>query len=155
MSEEIKVYTTDRSPRDAAISTILEIWSCIEWEKVDGKRAMGIWDEVASKVKAAAMTTTKYERFVEKLCRKLDVRSLRYREISDIEKQPEEFKQKVLKLLREETLSIMLEVRLNNQVRKEMAQAEKERQEKIKKLNEKADNLQVNFEDWRVKVNET
>jgi len=116
---------------------------------------MGIWDEVASKVKAAAMTTTKYERFVEKLCRKLDVRSLRYREISDIEKQPEEFKQKVLKLLREETLSIMLEVRLNNQVRKEMAQAEKERQEKIKKLNEKADNLQVNFEDWRVKVNET
>lgn len=146
---------TRENIRNAAISTILEIWSCIDWDKVDSKRVMNIWDEVAAKVKAAAMSTTSFERFVEKLCRKLDVRSLRYREISDIQKESEEFKRGVLKLLREETLSVMLEVRINNQVRKELAQIEKERQEKQKNLDMNLSNTRVLFsEDGSVKAYE-
>jgi hypothetical protein len=133
------------SARAAAVATIIDIWSCIDWDRVDSKRAMGIWDEVSNKVKASAMTTNSYERFVEKLARKLDVRSLRYREISDIEKESPDFKQEILKLLREETLSIMLEVRLNNQIRKEQAQQEKERQEMIKARNQKLESTQVLF----------
>lgn len=115
---------------------------------------MGIWDEVAAKVKAAAMTTNTYEKFVEKMCRKLDVRSLRFTDIRDIEKQDEEFKQGVMKVLREETLSIMLEVRLNNQIRKEQAQQEKARQEKEKKLEDKLNNVQVSFTEKGVKAYE-
>ena len=134
-----------KNVRSAAIATILEIWTCIDWERIDSKRAMGIWDEVTNKTKAAALTTNKFEKFIDKLCRKLDVRSLRFREINDIVHEPEEFKQGILKLFREETLSIMLEVRLNNQVRKEQAQQEKERRKTIDELNNKLDKTQVTF----------
>jgi hypothetical protein len=136
---------TRENARAAAIATIIDMWSCIDWDKVDGKRAIGIWDEVSNKVKAASMTTTSYEKFIEKLARKLDIRSLRYRDIADIEKESQEFKQAILKLFREETLSIMLEVRLNNQIRKEQMAQEKERQEKIKTRDDKLNNTQVSF----------
>lgn len=140
--------------RSAAIETILEMWSCIDWDKVDSKRAMNIWDEVASKVKASAMTTNSYEKFLEKLARKLNVRSLKYKTINEIIKENEEFKKSVLKLIREETLSIMLEVRLNNELRKEQARILKEKQQKERELAEKLNNAQVEFNDKGVTVNE-
>lgn len=123
----------------------MNVWNCIDWDKITGSRAMGIWDEVTSKVKAAATTTNSYEKFVEKLARKLDVRSLRYAEIADIEKQDDDFKKAVLKLIREETLGIMLEVRLNKQVQRELREQERERQEKEKALEEKLSKAQVSF----------
>ena len=64
---------------DMAISTLLDIWEQIDWSKVTSQRSIGIWDEFASKVKAAAMTTNSYETFVEKLCKKMDVRSLKFK----------------------------------------------------------------------------
>ena len=39
------------------------------------------------------MTTNSYENFVEKLARKMDVRSLRSRIFRDVSQQSEEFKQ--------------------------------------------------------------
>lgn len=144
---------TRENIRSAAIATITNLWGCIDWDKVDNKRATGIWDEVTSKVKASAMTTNSYEKFVEKLARKLDVRSLKYREINDIINESEEFKKAVLKMLREETLGIMLEVRLNRQIQKELREQEQERLKKEQELEEKL-NKQVSFTEKGVVVNE-
>ncbi len=127
--------------------TIMEIWSCIDWDKVDSRRAYGIWDEFASKIKAAAMTTNKYERFVEKLARKMDVRSLRYASIKEIGEQDPELKQAILKHIREQTLQLVLQVRLNNEARKAQKKA-------LEKEQEKEQNRQVSFTEKGVRVDE-
>lgn len=116
----------EKNIKHSAVITVSEIWTCIDWDKVDAKRAYGIWDEYASKIKAAALTTNSYEKFVEKLARKMEIRSLRYKEILNISKQSDEFKQEVLKRIREETLQIVLELRLNNEARKELQKSIKE-----------------------------
>lgn len=138
--------------KDMAEATIYGVWSCIDWDKVDARRAYGIWDEFASKIKASALTTNNYEKFVEKLARKMGVRSLRYKEINQVHEQSEETKLKVLKMIREETLQLVLQVRLNNQARKEMKKSLQE-QETQKKANENR-NAQVTFTEKGVNVNE-
>ena len=135
-----------------AESTIYGVWSCIDWDKVDARRAYGIWDEFASKIKASALTTNNYERFVETLARKMGVRSLRYKEINQVYEKDEETKLKILKLIRNETLQLVLQVRLNNEARKEMKKSLQE-QETQKKANENR-NAQVTFTEKGVNVNE-
>ena len=134
---------TRENVNEMALATISDIWSQIDWDKVDGKRAMGIWDEFISKIKASSMTTNSYEKFVEKLCRKMEVRSLRFKNIEEISNQDENFKKAILRALREETQTIVLRLRINNQVKKEMAQQEKLRKEKEEKLQEKLNNTKV------------
>ncbi|WP_415347976.1 hypothetical protein [Clostridium perfringens] len=145
---------TRENVNEMALATISDIWSQIDWDKVDGKRAMGIWDEFISKIKASSMTTNSYEKFVEKLCRKMEVRSLRFKNIEEISNQDENFKKAILRALREETQTIVLRLRINNQVKKEMAQQEKLRKEKEEKLQEKLNNTQVSFTEKGVKANE-
>lgn len=133
--------------KQMAEATIMDIWSCIDWDKVDARRAYGIWDEFASKIKAAAMTTNNYERFVEKLARKMDVRSLRYVSIKEISEQSPELKQAILKHIREQTLQLVLQVRLNNEARKAQKKA-------LEKEQEQEQNRQVSFTEKGVKVDE-
>ena len=135
---------------DMAISTLLDIWEQIDWSKVTSQRSIGIWDEFASKVKAAAMTTNSYETFVEKLCKKMDVRSLKFKNIDEISNQDEEIKKNILKILRSETQIIVLKLRLNKEIRKERAKRIQERE----KINNELENKQVYFTEEGVKVNE-
>ena len=135
---------------DMAISTLLDIWEQIDWSKVTSQRSIGIWDEFASKVKAAAMTTNSYETFVEKLCKKMDVRSLKFKNIDEISNQDEEIKKNILKILRSETQIIVLKLRLNKEIRKERAKRIQEEREK----NNELENKQVYFTEEGVKVNE-
>lgn len=109
----------NKNAKFLAVSTIAEIWSQIDWDKIDKKRILGIWDEFTSKVKATAMTTNDYERFIDKLCKKMDVRSLRHSQIQEISKMKEKDKVEILKILRNNTHSVVLELRLNNQIKKE------------------------------------
>lgn len=134
---------------DMAISTLLDVWEQIDWSKVTNQRSIGIWDEFASKVKAAAMTTNSYETFVEKLCKKMDVRSLKFKNIDEISNQDEEIKKNILKILRSETQIIVLKLRLNKEVRKERAKRIQEEREK-----NELENKQVYFTEEGVKVNE-
>lgn len=150
--ERCVIDFNEENIRNAAIETIYGIWSSIDWEKVDARRAYGIWDEFGNKIKAAAMTTNSYETFVEKLARKMDVRSLRYSIFQKVNQQSKEFKQAVLKLIREETLQLVLEVRLNKEARKEMEQSLKEQELRQKELEER--NRQVIFTNKGVKINE-
>lgn len=139
---------TKENIEEMAVATLLDIWSCIDWEKVDKRRAYGIWDEFSNKVKASALTTNSYEKFVEKLARKIDVRSLRYRAINEIRQQSEEIKQAILDLIRSETLQLVLKVRLNNEVRKEQRKA-MQKEESVEESNRK-----VVFTNKGVEVNE-
>lgn len=116
----------DKNIQQYCISTLSEIWAQIDWDKVKGSRALGIWDEFTAKVKSTAMTTTSYETFVEKLCRKMDVRSLKFAMISEISELSEDVKKQILKCYRSETQIIILKLRLQNQIRKEQIQREKE-----------------------------
>lgn len=152
MDRRIEIAFTEENIQDVAISTIYGIWSCIDWDKVDSRRAYGIWDEFGNKIKAAAMTTNSYEKFVEKLARKMDVRSLRSRIFRDVSQQSEEFKQAVLKLIREETLQLVLEVRLNRDARKAMEESLKEQELRERELKER--NRQVKFTEKGVKIDE-
>lgn len=149
---KIKIDLTEENVRYVASETIYSIWACIDWDKVDARRAYGIWDEFSSKIKAAAMTTNSYEKFVEKLARKMDVRSLRHSIFQKAGQQSDEFKQAVLKLIREETFSLVLEVRLDNDARKEMQKSLKERELRQKELEER--NRQVKFTEKGVKIDE-
>lgn len=150
--DKVKIDFNEENIRQVAIETIYGIWSCIDWDKVDSRRAYGIWDEFGNKIKAAAMTTNSYEKFVEKLARKIDVRSLRSRIFRDVSQQSEEFKQAVLRLIREETLQLVLEVRLNRDARKEMEKSFKEQELRQKELEER--NRQVKFTEKGVKIDE-
>lgn len=105
--------------KDCAVFLITDVWACIDWEKIDSRRAMGIWDEFTSKVRAAASTTSSLERFIERLSRKMDVRSLRFITTSDILEKSAEEKKQILKYIRENSVSIVLQLRLNNDARKE------------------------------------
>ena len=116
----------DKNIQQYCVSTLSEIWAQIDWDKVKGSRVIGIWDEFTAKVKSTAMTTTSYETFVEKLCRKMDVRSLRFAMISEISELSEDVKKQILKCYRSETQIIILKLRLQNQIRKEQMQREKE-----------------------------
>lgn len=116
--------------KECAVATLMNIWNCIDWNKVDSKRAYNIWDEFSNKVKAASYTTNKYENFVEKLCKKLNIDSLKFREIIDIEMQNIELKEQIMDLFREETLSLVLEVKLNKEVIKEQKKLERDREAK-------------------------
>lgn len=119
----------EKKARQCAIATLMNIWNCIDWSKVDSKRAYNIWDEFTNKVKASAYTTNEYEKFVEKLCKKLSINSLKYREIIDIEMENLDLKEQIMNLFREETLSLVLEVKINKEVVKEQKRLEKEREE--------------------------
>lgn len=119
----------EKKARQCAIATLMNIWNCIDWSKVDSKRAYNIWDEFTNKVKASAYTTNEYEKFVEKLCKKLSINSLKYREIIDIEMENLDLKEQIMDLFREETLSLVLEVKINKEVVKEQKRLEKEREE--------------------------
>lgn len=82
----------------------------------------------------------------------MDVRSLRHSIFNRVRQQSDEFKQAVLKLIREETLQIVLEVRLNNEARKEMEKSLKEKELRQKELEER--NRQVKFTEKGVKIDE-
>lgn len=140
--------------QNMSVSTLTDIWSQLDWDKITGQRAMGIWGEFSNKVKAAAMTTNSYEKFIEKLCRKMDIRSLRFKNIDEISKETEEFKKAILKAFREETQIVVLKLRLNNQIRKEQALAEKARKEKEENLNKKLENATVAFTEKGVVAHE-
>lgn len=140
--------------QDMAVATLTDVWSQIDWDKVDSKRSMGIWDEFTSKVKACALSTNKYETFVENICKQMGVRSLKWNNISNISDMEEEFKKAVLKMIRTETQLIVLKLRVNNQIRKEQAMQEKSRQEKQKELENKLNNTKVQFTEKGVDAHE-
>jgi len=68
-------HLTDEQRRDAVVQIALGVWYSINWDEIKGARRMGIWDEFANKLVAAARAKNKYS-FLEKLCRSWGIRSI-------------------------------------------------------------------------------
>ena len=52
----------DKNIQQYCVSTLSEIWAQIDWDKVKGSRALGIWDEFTAKVKSTAKKRTNAKR---------------------------------------------------------------------------------------------
>lgn len=117
------VYTsrlTDEQRRDAVLQVAFGVWRTIDWKQIKGARLMGIWDEFANKMLAAARESSKYK-FLEKLCRLWGIESITDRNVlaaidalSDYE---------LIDTVRNELMYIMLKMRT---VRDSAKEAKKE-----------------------------
>jgi len=68
-------FLGDEQKRDAVIQIALGVWQAIDWDNIKGTRLMGIWNEFANKLTAAARASNKYQ-FLNKLCRSWGITSL-------------------------------------------------------------------------------
>jgi len=68
---------TEQSRRDAVCNIALAVWFAIPKDGIKGKRMMGIWDEFANKLTAAARASNKYQ-FLENICRSWGIESITY-----------------------------------------------------------------------------
>jgi hypothetical protein len=94
--------------REQARDLVLAVWRRIDHESITPKRRKGIYDELASKIRSAALTSD-LSRFVEGLARKFDVRALSDQKVLNIVKNGNH--NLILDTLRNETTMIVLMLR--------------------------------------------
>lgn len=79
---EYQSCLNEKSRRDAIVQILLGVWYCIDFDKIKGTRLMGIWDEFANKLSAAARSANKYQ-FLENLCRSWGIESVTSKQVLD------------------------------------------------------------------------
>lgn len=102
--------------REQARDIVLAIWQSIDWTGISPSRRMNIYNELASKIKSAALTDT-LERFFEGLCRKMGVKTVYNESVLNIINKADA--KALLKLYREETQIIVLMLRTTQEIRKQ------------------------------------
>lgn len=102
--------------REQARDIVLAVWTCIDWDGVSASRRMNIYNELASKIKSAALTDT-LERFLEGLCRKMGVKTIYNENVLNIINNADT--KALLKLYREETQIIVLMLRTTQEIKKQ------------------------------------
>jgi hypothetical protein len=87
---------------------------------MSASRRMGIYDELASKIRSAALTSDLH-RFVDTLARKFEVRSISDERVLGVldSGNPDE----ILEVLRTETTLVVLMLRVHQEENKELAEA--------------------------------
>jgi hypothetical protein len=97
------------SARDDARDIVLEVWRSVDWQSVSAGRRKGIYDEFASKIQSAAMTSD-IHLFAERLARKMGLRSFKGTTIDAILKRCDPAG--TLDVLRNETSLIVVMMRV-------------------------------------------
>lgn len=99
---------------DIAVKVLNDIWSDIDFSNMPATRMMKIWDEFSNKVKGSAKSSATFEVFIEKLCKKFDIKALSAKDgmIDMVVDMPESDKKEILKVYREELIIIMLKLRM-------------------------------------------
>lgn len=118
--------------KELAIISLIAVWDKIDWEKIKLERAYKIWDEFSNKVRAAVFTTNKFNIFINKLCKKLDIAALSDRCLHEIIEMDDEIKSEIVNLLRNDLHSVILAMRLNIEVRKEERAKIKAKESEVK-----------------------
>jgi hypothetical protein len=95
---------------------VLAIWRAIEWDRISPTRRKNIYNELASKVKSAAMTNS-LESFVESLARKMGCKTVDPNGL--LETIASADKDVVLSLLRDETQIIIAMLREHQEIKKQ------------------------------------
>lgn len=116
--------------KELAVETINEIWIRINW---DEKNYIKISENFINNIKRSSMITSKYEIFVEKLCSKLQIKSLSLPKINEISNMDEETKYEILKLFREQPQIVFLEMRLKREREKEEKEEKEDEEENQEK----------------------
>lgn len=109
-------FTSVANRRKAIVSALQAIWKAIDFDSISNSRMIGIYDEFTSKVLASSAVRTK-EQFVNRLCQKLGIRSVKDLSIYENLKQfsDDEF----LVCLRDEIQLLIVLMRLDNKLKKE------------------------------------
>ena len=128
--EGIKV--DENKIKELAIISLIAVWDKIDWEKIKLERAYKIWDEFSNKVRAAVFTTNKFNIFINKLCKKLDIAALSDRCLHEIIEMVDDIKSEIINLLRNDLHSVILAMRLNIEVRKEERAKIKAKESEVK-----------------------
>lgn len=128
--EGIKV--DENKIKELAIISLIAVWNKIDWEKIKLERAYKIWDEFSNKVRAAVFTTNKFNIFINKLCKKLDIAALSDKCLHEIIEMDDEIKSEIVNLLRNDLHSVILAMRLNIEVRKEERAKIKAKESEVK-----------------------
>ena len=118
--------------KELAIISLIAVWNKIDWEKIKLERAYKIWDEFSNKVRAAVFTTNKFNIFINKLCKKLDIAALSDKCLHEIIEMDDEIKSEIVNLLRNDLHSVILAMRLNIEVRKEERAKIKAKESEVK-----------------------
>lgn len=122
--------------RTDSVVLISAVWSGINWEGVNGKRRMNIYEEFSNKIKSSSQTG-KLSHFLEKLCQKMDSRFTSatsdnvLRIIREIEK--DDLDLEILDVMRAETELLILLMREKNNEGKETKEEEKVAEKKAQK----------------------
>jgi hypothetical protein len=103
--------------REQARDLVLAVWRAMDWDKVPPSRRMSIYDELASKVRSAALTSD-LGRFLAALCDKLGVR-VPGDDARVLAIMREADGQALLQVLRDETTLIILMLREVQEARRE------------------------------------
>ena len=107
--------------RKKAVEILNSLWLSIDFENMSNTRKMSIWDEFSSKVRACSNSSETFEKFVEKFCKKFNIKSLEVdaKNIIDIAELSKEKKEAILKAYREQLSIVMLELRIMRDEKKE------------------------------------
>jgi hypothetical protein len=95
--------------REKALRLVMSVWKCINWDNISPSRRMRIYDELTSKIKSAALTSS-LSSMAARLQEKWGVRCVKDDSILDIIDGDDSGK--VLNVLREETQIIVLMLRV-------------------------------------------
>lgn len=114
---------SDDKIREDAVRLVLAVWRKIDHSGMANSRRAGIYDELTSKIRSAALTSD-LRRFVDSLCKKWDVRSLSDSAVIRIIEKGDH--SAILDTLRNETTMIVLMLRVHQEAAREKAQREAE-----------------------------
>lgn len=111
--------------KETAVEVLNAIWVDIDFESMSNSRKLDFWNEFTGKVKAAANSSVDFERFIERLCKKLNIVAFDAKAsvIAQVSNSSEDFKNKLLSLYREQLMIVMLELRLKREDEKESYKA--------------------------------
>lgn len=107
------------------------IWSNIDWEKVDPRRRMSIHSEFEGQVKALSKCFSSFEPFIDKLCKRMNS----YIDSSFIAELETKDKDAIMTIYRSETQIPMLLLRIEQEEKKERYKAKQEAEKKVKNSN--------------------
>jgi len=74
--EQESAFASEEQRLNTLVEIIHSVWRAIDFEGMDSMRRMKIYDEFASKMLASTTTKSKHQ-FLDKICAKFDIRSLK------------------------------------------------------------------------------
>lgn len=102
----------DQELRDKARDLVMAVWKSIDHGSMGANRRKGIYDELASKIRSAALTSSLSE-FLESLCRKFEVRSICGQHLLSVDSiMKSDSAPRVLEIIRSEPSLIVVMLRL-------------------------------------------